>query len=100
MDFMTALKPAWHLYKIAELQAGKNIVPPHLQLIIADLCNQNCHFCSYRMDTGFSIEQFPENGRKNPVRFIPVDKCFEILKDYSDLGGAAVESFFSLFSGQ
>jgi MoaA/NifB/PqqE/SkfB family radical SAM enzyme len=90
-NFMTALKPAWHLDKLAELRAGKNIVPTHLQLIISDLCNQNCHFCSYRMDTGFSIEHFPENGRRNPVRFIPTAKCLEILRDYADMGGKAVE---------
>lgn len=89
--FMSELKMAWHQDKIAELRAGQNIVPTHLQLIMSDLCNQNCHFCSYRMDTGFSIEQFPENGRRNPVRFIPTSKCLEILRDYADMGGRAVE---------
>lgn len=63
-DFMTSLKPAWHLEKIVQLRAGENIVPPHLQLIISDLCNQNCHFCAYRSETGFSVENFPEHGRK------------------------------------
>jgi MoaA/NifB/PqqE/SkfB family radical SAM enzyme len=88
---MTSLKPAWHLEKIAQLRAGENIVPTHLQLIISDLCNQNCGFCSYRSETGFSVENFGENGRKNPARFIPREKCFEILQDYADLGGRAVE---------
>jgi MoaA/NifB/PqqE/SkfB family radical SAM enzyme len=90
-NFMTALKPAWHLEKIAALRAGRNIVPTHLQLIISDLCNQDCHFCAYRMDTGFSVEQFPADGRHNPIRFIPTDKCHEILADYADMGGKAVE---------
>jgi MoaA/NifB/PqqE/SkfB family radical SAM enzyme len=90
-DFMTSLKPAWHLEKIAKLRAGENIVPTHLQLIISDLCNQDCHFCAYRSSVGFSVENFPEDGRKNPIRFMPTDKCREILADYAELGGRAVE---------
>lgn len=90
-DFMTSLKPAWHIEKIAKLRAGKNIVPTHLQLVISDLCNQNCHFCAYRSDVGFSAENFADGGRKNPVRFIPTAKCREILEDYAELGGQAVE---------
>lgn len=92
MNFMTALKPAWHLDHIAALRRGQNIVPTHLQLIISDLCNQNCHFCSYRMDGGFSVEQFAdEQGNRNPKRFIPTEKCLEILEDYVGLGGLSVE---------
>lgn len=89
--FMTSLKPAWHLEKIAALRGGENVIPTHLQLIISDLCNQDCHFCAYRSETGFSIERFPENGKKNPVRFIPTEKCIEILEDYHAAGGKAVE---------
>lgn len=90
-DFMSALKPAWHLEQIAKLRHGENIVPTHLQLIISDLCNQDCHFCAYRSSVGFSVENFPEGGRKNPIRFIPTAKCREILEDYAELGGHAVE---------
>lgn len=90
-DFMTSLKPAWHLEKIQKLRAGENVVPTHLQLIMSDLCNQDCGFCAYRSSVGFSIENFPEDGRKNPIRFIPTAKCREILEDYAELGGGAVE---------
>lgn len=91
-DFMSSLKPAWHLDKIAALRRGENIVPPHLQLIISDLCNQNCSFCSYRMDGGFSTEQFADIfGNRNPRRFIPTGKAIDLLLDYKNLGGQAVE---------
>src|SRR6185436_2555124 len=39
------LKAAWHLDKIAALRSGKQIVPAQVQLILSDLCNQDCHFC-------------------------------------------------------
>lgn len=91
MKFMSSLKPAWHVDKIKELQEGENITPTHLQLIISDLCNQNCHFCAYRMDGGFSTELFWEGENRNPARFIPLEKAREILLDYRALGGKAVE---------
>lgn len=91
-DVFTSLKPAWHLDRIVDLRRGKNIVPTHLQLILSDLCNQNCHFCAYRMEGGFSTENFAdEKGRRNPHRFIPKEKALEILSDFAFLGGKAVE---------
>lgn len=91
MKFMSSLKPAWHTERIEALRRGKNIVPTHLQLIISDLCNQNCHFCAYRMDGGFSTELFWDGENRNPKRFIPTMKAKEILQDFHDLGGGAVE---------
>lgn len=89
---MSNLKAAWHLDKIAQLREGKDIVPTHLQLIISDLCNQDCHFCAYRMEGGFSTERFPdEQGNKNPKRFIPTKKALEILEDAAEMGVGAVE---------
>ena len=74
------------------MREGRDIAPTHVQLIISDLCNQNCHFCAYRMDTGFSSEKFAdEHGNKNPVRFIPTEKCREILDDCAAIGVKALE---------
>ena len=85
-------KALWHIDRIADLRQGKNIVPTHLQLILSDLCNQNCHFCAYRMDGGFSTENFAgPNGEKNPARFIPTAKAKEILRDCARLGIKAIE---------
>jgi MoaA/NifB/PqqE/SkfB family radical SAM enzyme len=91
-DHYSSLKPAWHLDRIADLRNGKDIVPTHLQLVISDLCNQDCHFCAYRMEGGFATEQFPdEKGNKNPKRFIPTEKVKEILEDASEVGVRAIQ---------
>lgn len=59
---------------------------------MSDLCNQDCHFCSYRMSGGFSSELFAdEQGNKNPVRFMPTEKAKEILDDCAYLGVGSIE---------
>ncbi len=88
----SSFKPAWHVDRIAQLRRGEDIVPTHVQLIIADLCNQDCHFCAYRMSGGFSTENFAdEQGNKNPRRFIPTAKAIEILDDCAAVGVKAIE---------
>ena len=91
MNTLSTLKPAWHIERIARLRNGEDVVPTHLQLIISDLCNQDCGFCAYRMEGGFSTELFPQNGRKNPSRFIPTAKVTEIIRDAVKLGVKAIE---------
>jgi MoaA/NifB/PqqE/SkfB family radical SAM enzyme len=86
------LKAVWHIQRIQQLRDKQDIVPTHLQLIISDLCNQDCHFCAYRMDGGFSTENFAdEEGNKNPKRWMPKEKVKEILLDASMLGVGAVQ---------
>ncbi len=102
----SSLKAAWHIEKIARLRDGLQIIPTHVQLIISDFCNMNCNFCAYRMDGGFSTEQFGAlvsteshdkasltNMRveKNPNRRIPYDKVIEILNDCAEVGVKAVQ---------
>lgn len=88
----SSLKAAWHIDKIRDLRDGKDVVPSHVQIIISDLCNQNCHFCAYRMDSGFSTSQFAdEEGNRNPNRRISYEKCIEIIGDCADLGVEAIE---------
>lgn len=88
----SSLKAAWHVEKILDLRAGKDIVPTHVQIILSDLCNQDCHFCAYRMSGGFSTELFADaDGNKNPKRFIPTQKALEILDDCARLGVGAIE---------
>lgn len=87
MNEFTALKAAWHIDRIARLREGKDIVPAHVQLVLSDLCNQNCHFCAYRMEGGFTSKHFGGN----PVRFIPTAKAKEILDDCAAVGVQAVE---------
>jgi MoaA/NifB/PqqE/SkfB family radical SAM enzyme len=86
------LKAAWHTDKIATLRRGDQIVPAQVQLILSDLCNQDCHFCAYRMSGGFSTEQFAdEQGNKNPRRRIQTSKALEILGDCAVLGVKAIQ---------
>jgi sulfatase maturation enzyme AslB (radical SAM superfamily) len=85
------LKAAWHLDKISEMRDGIQIVPAQVQLILSDLCNQDCHFCAYRMTGGFSSEQFGEGDNRNPNRKIPTNKAMEILDDCSALGVKAIQ---------
>lgn len=85
------LKPAWHTRDVEMLRMGKRIVPPHVQLILSDLCNHDCPWCAYRM-TGYpSNQHFGEAGSNNPKRFIPTSKAFEILEDCATLGVQSVE---------
>lgn len=88
----SSLKAAWHLDKIEALRLGRQVVPAQVQLILSDLCNQDCHFCAYRMSGGFSSEQFAGvDGEKNPNRMIPTVKAKEILDDCASLGVGAVQ---------
>lgn len=93
MNEFSALKAVWHLDRIATLRAGKDIVPTHVQIVLSDLCNQNCAaWCAYRAPGGFSTENFAdENGNKNPNRVIPTAKAKEILDDCAALGVEAIE---------
>ncbi len=83
----SSLKAVWHLDRIKDLREGKDVTPVHLQLILSDLCNQNCHFCAYRMEGGFTSKYFGGN----PNRFIPTAKAKEILDDCAEMGVKAIE---------
>ena len=85
------LKAAWHTDKIEALREGHQIVPAQVQIILSDLCNQDCHFCAYRMSGGFSTEQFGEGDNRNPNRKIPASKAREILDDCHSLGVKAIQ---------
>jgi len=85
----------FHHKDALESLAKKEYTPPiHLQLIISDLCNQDCGFCAYRMSGYTSNELFgrpDKNGRTNPNRMIEYGKCVEILEDAKRLGTKAVQ---------
>jgi MoaA/NifB/PqqE/SkfB family radical SAM enzyme len=92
MTPFSSLKAAWHIDRIAELRAGRDVVPTHVHLVLSDLCNQDCHFCAYRMDGGFATEGFADaDGNRNPKRFMPTAKAREILEDCARIGVKAIE---------
>lgn len=92
MNQFSNFKAAWHIDRIATLREGKPIAPTHVQMILSDLCNQDCHFCAYRMEGGFSTELFADaQGNKNPNRRMPTEKALEILDDCAAAGVGAIE---------
>lgn len=78
--------------RLASLAAGKRIAPAQVQLIISDLCNQDCVFCAYRM-SGYSSNQLfrDAEGSNNPKRFIPTAKACEIIEDMASEGVLAAQ---------
>lgn len=92
----SSFKAAWHSDSIELLRKGEQPVPKQVHLILSDLCNQDCHFCNYRMSAGFTTEQFGtvnEDGsiNHNPKRMIPHAKVEELLRDFKELGVKAVQ---------
>ena len=65
--------------------------PVHVQIILSDLCNQNCHFCAYRDPSYTSSQLFHVDGNYNPNRKLPFVKAVEILDDCKELGVKAIQ---------
>lgn len=92
-DIYSELKPAWWYLRDGCVPE----VPKQIQLILSDLCNQNCSFCAYRMDGYSSNEMFMADakpagyGHNNPKRWIPDSKVSEILKDAARLGVKGIQ---------
>ena len=84
-------KVLWHTDRIDAFRKGDTPKPIHVQLILSDLCNQDCHFCAYRMSAGFSTELFGTAKTHNPNRKIPTSKAYEILEDCKELGVKAIQ---------
>jgi Fe-coproporphyrin III synthase len=90
-DLYSQLKPAWHPQALEVLRQGGTPRPIHVQLILSDLCNQDCHFCAYRMSAGLSNELFGTAETHNPNRKIPTPKALEIVEDCAELGVKAIQ---------
>lgn len=95
MEIYSALKAAWHTKDIEALREGQNIVPHHVYLVISDLCNQDCSFCTYRSSNGWGSSNFGADTGKgftmNPNRKMPTKKALEILDDCAELGVEAIQ---------
>lgn len=89
-------KASKHPASLAILQAGGQPNPVHVQLVISDLCNESCKFCSYRMEDYSSNQLFKviqPDGRvnNNPNRMIPLSKVKEIVDDCATMGVKAIQ---------
>lgn len=97
MSEYSPLKVIHHQDKLNKIKNGQQIVPAQVQLIISDLCNQDCHFCAYRMSGYSSNQLFTEGaelasfGSSNPKRMIEYDKVVEILDDCKEMGVGAIQ---------
>jgi Fe-coproporphyrin III synthase len=91
------LKVFHHQEQLDQLRHGEQPVPRQVQLIISDLCNQDCGFCAYRTSGYSSNQLFTEGaklasfGHNNPVRMIPYEKVLEILDDCVTMGIPAIQ---------
>lgn len=81
--------------------------PKAMQVVLSDTCQQNCHFCAYRMDGNnpyardgrgnTSNELFTEGaqlakyGTNNPLRQIPTKRALELLDEFVAAGVLSVE---------
>jgi MoaA/NifB/PqqE/SkfB family radical SAM enzyme len=96
MNPYTPLKVYWHRDRLDALSRGEISVPVQIQLIISDLCNQDCSFCAYRMSGNLSNELFgvvktDGSVNNNPNRMISYEKIVEILEDAARMGVKAIQ---------
>ena len=73
-------------------EGGFPNAPKQVELILSDLCNQNCSFCAYRKDGYTSNELFvgdskrSKYGKDNPVRWIETERAHSLLTEIHDAG--------------
>lgn len=79
-DSYSYLKAFRHPDILHSIREGKPSRPMHVDLILSDLCNQSCKFCSYRME-GYQANQMFDDSR-----MMTEEKAYEILEDCRDLG--------------
>lgn len=84
-------KPVWHVDRVDRLRDGRAPRPVHLELVLSDLCNHDCRWCSYRMSAGLSRELFVTPETHNPNRRMATTKAIEILRSGAAWGLKAVQ---------
>lgn len=88
------LKTAWWF---ARDGAKLPDAPKQVQLILSDLCNQDCSFCAYRMSGYTSNELFmggseaAKYGHNNPRRWIETARARKLLDEFKELGVLGVQ---------
>lgn len=90
-ELYSQAKPVYWMDRLMLLRSGIAPPPVHVQIVLSDLCNQDCGFCAYRMSSGLSNELFPQGKRKNPNRMIATEKAREIIDDCAALGVKAIQ---------
>lgn len=85
MDAYSHLKAFRHPDVVVGIQQGFPTRLPHVELILADLCQQHCHFCAYR------LEGYASNQRFDEKRMMPYPKAMEIVDDCAEIGVQAIQ---------
>lgn len=80
--------------------------PKAMQVVLSDTCQQNCHFCAYRMDATNEFSdgrpytsnelfasgaELSKYGTNNPLRQIPTERALALLDEFKSAGVLAVE---------
>lgn len=88
------LKTAWWLLR----ERGRlPESPKQVQLILSDLCNQDCVWCAYRMSGYTSNELFMGEsepaayGHNNPKRWVPTERALSLLDEFKEVGVLSVQ---------
>jgi radical SAM protein with 4Fe4S-binding SPASM domain len=79
-DSYSYLKAFRHPDVLQSIREGRPSRPLHVDIILSDLCQQSCKFCSYRMEGYQANELFDDS------RMMDAQKAYEILADCRDLG--------------
>lgn len=86
-----------HTEFIKEVARGNHPPPIRVQLVLSDLCNQDCSFCAYRMEGYSSNEMFFQRDEldnivsRNPKRLLTAEKALEVVRDCKEMGVKAIE---------
>ena len=89
----SSLKMVRHYIK----DGGLPPVPKQVQVILSDLCNQDCGFCAYRMTGYSSNELFTEGaklaatGHNNPIRFMDTERALALVREIKEAGVLAIQ---------
>jgi MoaA/NifB/PqqE/SkfB family radical SAM enzyme len=71
--------------KIAKFRDGQDPGLVTVHLMPQNLCNQNCSFCSYRMDGNKNASEFDKKSH------IPPGEMFALIRDMKEMGVRGVE---------
>ena len=91
----SSIKIFHHIDRLKQLKNKEHPVPISFRLAISDLCNQNCHFCTFRLENTLNtlFSETDKNGKVtyNPKRFLDREKCPEVVKDAKEMGVKSIE---------
>lgn len=85
MNAYSHLKAFRHPDVLHSIQSGVPARLPHVELVLADLCQQHCSFCAYRLKGYAANQLFDEK------RMMSTAKALEIIHDCAKIGVQAIQ---------